>query len=215
MELTHVGRGKVFTIGIAGGIASGKTLIAEQFAHAGAAVVSADALAHEVLEYDEVKRLARERWGDAIFSADGRVDHAALARIVFAPPPDGPRERKYLEQLIHPEVGRLVQKRLEALEQEGTATAIVLDVPLLFESGWGKLCDKIVYVEAPREQRLSRALARGWTQEDFQQREAVQDSLETKREQADLVIDNSGSPQQARAQVDAFCHRLFETTGRD
>jgi dephospho-CoA kinase len=197
-------------IGIVGGIASGKSLIADQFEREGAAVVSADKLAHEVLEFDEVKRAVRERWGDGVFAADGEVDRAAMAKIVFAPPPDGPRERETLERLIHPEVGRLVQKRLEALQQDGAVTPIVLDVPLLVESGWNRQCDRIVYVDAPREQRLSRARARGWSEQDFDGREAAQHTLEAKRNEADLVIDNSGSPDEARAGVTQFCRRLTE-----
>jgi dephospho-CoA kinase len=208
-----VDRGKVPIIGIVGGIASGKTLIAQQLAREGAAVVSADALAHEVLAHEEVKRAARKRWGDAIFTAGGQVDRAALAKIVFAPPPDGPRERKYLEQLTHPEIGRLARARLESLGREKTAPAIVLDVPLLFESGWDKFCDKIVYVDAPRDERLSRALARGWTREDFDGREAAQASIETKRAQADVVIDNSASPEAAQAQVQRFWQSLIHPTG--
>ena len=203
-------RGKAPIIGIVGGIASGKSLIAGQFERQGAAVVSADALAHEVLKFDEVKRRARVRWGDAVFSADGEIDRSALAKIVFAPPPDGPRELIHLEQLTHPEIGRLARERLQALGRENAVPAVVLDVPLLFESGWNKFCDKIVYVDAPRETRLWRALGRGWTREEFDRRETAQQSLETKRDQADLVIDNSGSPQLTQAQVDRYLQSLVD-----
>ncbi|MGD9721580.1 MAG: dephospho-CoA kinase [Pirellulales bacterium] len=216
-------RGKLPIVGLVGGIASGKSMIADQFRRAGAAVISADQLAHEVLRYDEVKRAARERWGDGIFGPDGEVDRSALAKIVFAPPPDGPRELTYLEQLIHPDVGRLVQRRLAELQAGGPAalqtgspvTAVVLDVPLLVESGWHEFCDRIVYVDAPLPERLSRALARGWSQQDFERREAAQHSLAQKRAAADLVIDNSGSIESAQSQVAQFCHRLFEQFPRN
>ncbi len=204
--------GKATIIGIVGGIASGKTLIAEQLERQGAIVISADALAHEVLQYEEVKRAVRERWGEEVFGAQGEVNRAALAKVVFAPPPDGPRELKHLEQLIHPEVARLTQQRLEALQRESSAPAIVLDVPLLVESGWSRLCDRIVYVDAPREQRLSRAVARGWSQEDFLRREAAQESLEAKRKGADAVIDNSGSPRQAQAQIEQYWRQIIDET---
>jgi dephospho-CoA kinase len=202
-------RTNVPLIGIVGGIASGKTFIAEQFRARGAEVVSADQLAHEVLRFDEVKRAARNRWGDAIFGPDGEVNRAALAKIVFAPPPDGPQELKVLEQLTHPKIGQLVRQEVSELSQQKRATAIVLDVPLMFESGWNKYCDRIVFVDVPRELRMARALARGWTREGFERREAAQESLETKRKLADLVIDNSGSPESAQAQIEHFWHSLL------
>ncbi len=202
-------------IGIVGGIAGGKTLITEQLARLGAAVISADALAHEVLKHDAVKRAARERWGEVIFSADGEIDRAALASIVFASPPDGPRERKYLEQLTHPQISRLALDRVAALQGDTSVPAIVLDVPLLVEAGWNKLCDKIVYVDAPRAARLSRALARGWTQEDFDRREAVQQPPQDKRDLADCVIDNSTTPQSAQAQVERFWRSLGDAPRSD
>ncbi len=81
--------------------------------------------------------------------------------------------------------------------------AVVVDAPLLIEAGWNEFCDKIVYIEAPRDVRLKRALARGWSPEDFDRRETRQESLEVKRELADVVIDNSGSSESTRAQVEA------------
>jgi dephospho-CoA kinase len=202
-------RTNVSLIGIVGGIASGKTFIAEQFRARGAEVVSADRLAHEVLGFDDVKRAARNRWGDAIFGPDGEVNRAALAKIVFAPPPKGPQELKVLEQLTHPKIGQLVRQEVGELSQQNRATAIVLDVPLMFESGSNKYCDRIVFVDAPRELRMARAMARGWTREDFERREAAQESLETKRKLADLVVDNSGSPESAQAQIEHFWHSLL------
>jgi dephospho-CoA kinase len=196
-------------IGIVGGVASGKSLVSEQLQRKGAAVVTADALAHQVLEFDDVKSQLRERWGDAIFSANGAVDRARLAKIVFAPPPDGPRELKALEQVTHPRIGALARQRLQELQEERTAPAIVLDVPLLFESGWNTVCDTIVFVDAPGAIRLERALARGWSAEEFARREAAQRAIDDKRQQADLVIDNSGSRQATQDQIDAHWPTLI------
>jgi dephospho-CoA kinase len=195
-------------IGLTGGVASGKSLVGEQLRRKGAAVISADKLAHEVLKYDEVKGAARRRWGDEIFNAQGQIDRVALAKIVFGPPPDGPRELKVLEQLTHPEVGRLAREQIEQLNRERSFAAIVLDVPLLFEAGWNKFCDKVVFVDAPRETRLKRALVRGWSEDDFARREACQESLETKRGLADVVIDNSGSVESTQAQIEHFWQSL-------
>ena len=205
---------KIPLIGIAGGIASGKSFVSEHLKRQGATVVSADEAAHEVLKLEEVKHEARKRWGDAIFAADGQIDRQALGRIVFAPPPDGPVQRKYLEQLTHPRIGEIIRRKLAELAEQATATAIVLDVPLLFESGWNKICDKIVFVDAPRSVRQSRAIERGWTREEFAGRETTQQSPETKRELADVVIDNSASRESAQAQVERFWQSLVDSSVR-
>jgi dephospho-CoA kinase len=89
-----------------------------------------------------------------------------------------------------------------------TAVA-VLDAPLLLEAGWDELCEKIVFVEAPREARLARARARGWGEEDFAAREGAQESLHRKRARADAIIDNSGSPERTQAQVEQFWASLI------
>jgi dephospho-CoA kinase len=199
---------KIPLIGIAGGIASGKSLVTEHLKQLGAAVVSADAAAHEVLEQDEVKQLARERWHDAIFTADGRIDRTALAQIVFAPPPDGPREREYLEQITHPRIGAIIRREVQNQIDRGAAAAIVLDVPLLFEAGWNEICDTVLFVDAPRELREARAQGRGWTAEEFARRENAQQTPAAKRQQADVVIDNSTTPAAAQEQVERFWRTL-------
>jgi dephospho-CoA kinase len=207
----EMGEGKIPLIGIAGGIASGKSMISDALARRGAAVISADRLAHEVLAFDEVKQALQRRWGERVFAVDGQVDRQAVARVVFAATADGQRELAFLEQLTHPAVGRLAMAEVERLNREKSCAAIVMDVPLLFESGWNRWCDRIVFVDAPREQRLRRALARGWTEEDFSCREARQESLETKKKLADVVIDNSDTRETAQAQVEQVWPDLIST----
>ena len=195
-------------IGITGGVASGKSRVAEQLAALGAGVLDADRAGHEALRLPHVEAAARRRWGDAIFGPNGRIDRAKLARIVFGAEPEAERERKYLEQLTHPEIGGLLKRQAEAFEAAGVRVA-VLDAALLFEAGWDEMCEKTVFVESPREARLARALARGWTEEDFAARECVQESLERKRPRADVIIDNSGSAERTQAQVEQFWASLF------
>jgi dephospho-CoA kinase len=194
-------------IGILGGVASGKSAVAEQFVRLGARVLDADRAGHEALRLPHVEAAARRRWGDAVFGPDGRIDRARLARIVFAAGAEGQRERNYLEQLTHPEITRLLNEQAAAMAA-GTAVA-VLDAALMMEAGWDKLCEKMVFVEAPREARLTRAMARGWSEEDFAAREGAQESLNRKRMRADAIIDNSGSPEQTRAQVEQFWSSLI------
>ena len=194
-------------IGILGGVASGKSSVAREMVRLGAGLLDADRAAHEVLRMPEIEASARGRWGEGVFGPDGRIDRGRLAEIVFAASPEGPSERKYLEKMTHPEVGRLLAREAERLRAAGRVAA-ALDVPLLLEAGWDKLCDRLVFVEAPRGLRLARALARGWSEADFAAREAAQESLDAKRRRAHVVVDNSGSPDATRAQVERFWHAL-------
>ena len=193
-------------IGLLGGIASGKSLVAGLLARRGAAVLDADRAGHEALRLPAVEAAVRNRWGDAVFGPDGRVDRARLARIVFDPTPKGARDRRFLEQWTHPEIQRLVRQRLEALPADTPLT--VLDAALILEAGWGKLCEKLVFVDASRGVRLARARARGWTDEEFAARESAQESLEFKRTRADVIIDNSGPPEDTELQVERLWRSL-------
>ena len=126
----------------------------------------------------------------------------------FLARPSGPVERKHLEELTHPAIGRLLKHRAERLATEG-AEAVVLDAPVLLEAGWGGLCDRLIFVDTPRELRLERVFDRGWNEEDFAAREAVQESLDLKRSRADATIDNSSSAEQTFAQVERFWKSLI------
>ena len=194
-------------IGITGGVASGKSLVAEQLAKLGAGVIDADRTGHEILQLPRVEQAARRRWGEAIFDLDGRIDRARLARIVFASGTESEAERKYLEQLTHPEIASSVWRQAETLQAAGVEI-VVLDAALLVEAAWDQKCEKVLFIEAPREARLARARARGWSEEDFAAREGAQESLNLKRERADLTIDNSGSPEQTQAQIERFWQSL-------
>ena len=194
-------------IGIVGGVASGKSLVARQLSELGVAVLEADRIGHEVLRREGTEAAARSRWGEAVFGPEGRIDRRRLARIVFAPPPDGPREREYLENLTHPEIGRLLRQEISRLAIGGQKL-VVLDAPLLTESGWDRFCNTIIFVDAPRALRLARAKSRGWSEEDFAAREDAQDSLDSKRERADVTIDNSQSVESTKAQIERWRHSL-------
>ncbi len=187
-------------IGLLGGVASGKSTISRLLAAAGAGVLDADRAGHEALRLPEVEQVARNRWGEAVFGVDGGLDRSQLARIVFAPPPDGPQERRFLEQLTHPEIGRIIRRQAEALAEESCPVA-VLDAPLLLEAGWDRLCSTLVFVDVPRDLRLARALRRGWTSSEFEAREQAQLPVETKRARADLILENAGDMEEARKQV--------------
>lgn len=191
-------------IGIIGGVASGKSLVAKLLAERGAHVLSADEAGHAVLREPEVEQIALDRWGPSIFGPEGHIDRRKLAKLVFAGSPQAAGELAYLEQVTHPRIGARLLTELQSWLNDSNTPAVVLDAAVMFKAGWNKFCNHIVYVEAPRELRVWRARQRGWSQDDFERREAAQESLQEKKQCADLVIDNAGTPAATRAQLDAL-----------
>ncbi len=197
------------TVGILGGVACGKSLVARHFTQLGAGVIDADRLGHESLDEPAVQAALRDRWGERVFGPDGKINRGSVADIVFATTSEGDAERHFLEKLVHPRIAhRLTVVRDRFLTQK--YRVVVLDAPLLIEAGWDRLCSKLVFVDAPRQLRLARAAARGWTERDVVRREAAQVPLEVKRRRADVTIDNSGTPRETQAQVEHFWASLAE-----
>jgi dephospho-CoA kinase len=196
------------TLGLLGGVASGKTLVARKLHELGAVVLDADRVGHEVLRLPEVKEVARKRWGDSIFTPDGEIERKRLAAIVFACTDHGRDELAYLEKLTHPEIGRRLREQLNQLTAQGVQVA-VLDAPVMLKAGWDRFCDQIWFIDAPYEVRLARAQARGWTENEFRARELAQEPVEVKRQLADLVLDNSSDMEYTCRQIERFWHSLI------
>ncbi len=194
-------------IGLLGGIASGKSLVARELEKLGAVIIDADRAGHEVLRYPQVKEAVRKRWGSEIFSPDGEINRKALAAIVFARTDAGRLELEHLETLTHPEIGRRLEAQMDQLRQHDIRAA-VLDAPVMLKAGWDRMCDQIWFVDAPYDVRLARAQARGWTTDEFRSREMAQEPIERKRELADFVLDNSGDIAYTRGQIERLWERL-------
>ncbi|HMO14543.1 MAG TPA: dephospho-CoA kinase [Pirellulaceae bacterium] len=179
-------------VGIIGGIASGKSRLADQFRDWGAVVLDADSIGHELLNRPDIAQAIRERWGDQVFNDAGDVDRKKLAASVFRSPESHEnRELLALESLLHPEIRRRVEEEIgQAIARK--ESVLVIDAPLLIEAGWNEICNEILFVNAPEELRLARARRRGWTDEEFRHRELAQVSLQQKKQAATFVIDNSG-----------------------
>jgi dephospho-CoA kinase len=198
-------------IGVVGGVASGKSLVAKMLGDFGAAKLDADRAGHAVLAEDrEVRDALRRRWGGDVFAVDGTVDRAAIAKRVFGSGDDVATEREFLEDLLHPRIRRRLEAEAWEHEASGKA-AVVLDAPLLLEAGWGPMCDIILMIDASRETRLARARARGWSEAEFEQREAAQWPIVNKRGGADVVIANDGTEDELRNSVRAFWHQYIGT----
>jgi dephospho-CoA kinase len=197
----------MIVVGVVGGVASGKSSVTDALGKLGAAIIHADRIGHEVLKEPAVVESLRERWGERVFGADGLVDRKAAASIVFGPPPEGPRELRFLESLTHPRIDARIHEPIRQLSKDRKAVT-VLDAPVLLEAGWARHCDRILFVEVDRAERLRRAYQRGWSEAEFAAREAAQLSLEEKRKVADEVIDNSASFDHTLAQIQQFWRSL-------
>jgi dephospho-CoA kinase len=186
-------------IGLTGGIGGGKSHVAGLFAELGAHVIDADRLGHEALRQPDLLGEVVNRWGPEVLNAAGAIDRRKLAGRVFA----DPAERAALEGMVFPWIFRRLQEALIRAEADPAVRAVVLDVALLLETGWDRVCDVLVFVDAPHAERLRRVQEkRGWTDADLAAREQAQWPIDKKRARADIVIDNAGDPARTRAQVE-------------
>jgi dephospho-CoA kinase len=190
-------------LGLSGGIGSGKSLVAQFFRELGAEVIDADQLAREVVEpgqpaLEEIKRT----FGDDVLLADGRLNRPALANRIFG----DPSARERLNAITHPRIRKRMAE--EVIKRAGRSGVLILDIPLLYESGRQDQVEKVIVVWVDRATQLARLMLRdGLSQREAQQRIEAQLPLDEKRERADQVIDNSGSPEQTRRQVEAIYRR--------
>jgi len=197
-----------FRVGLTGGIASGKSLVAGLFADLGVPVVDTDAIAREVVAPGEPALAEiRAQFGDAVFDATGELDRRALRHRVFA----DPAERRALERILHP---RIRERTLAAMAAAEGPYLIVV-VPLLVESGFDRLVDRVLVVDCSEAQQLARLRKRD-AESTAQARRmlASQASRERRLAIADDVIDNSGSIAETRAQVTALHRKYLELADR-
>ncbi len=193
-------------VGLTGGIASGKSTVSRLFVEAGVPVICADELAREVVKAGSPGLAEiRRAFGDEVIDPQGELDRAAMARVVF----HQADRRELLESIIHPRVAKEKEKRLTKLQRQGYSLAIV-DVPLLYETGWDRFCNLVIVVTVSRETQEERLRARdGMSREDARARVDAQMPIEEKVERADRVVDNSGSVQHTREQIDSLVKELM------
>ena len=174
-------------IGVTGGIGSGKSLVANILKENGCVVADADENTKVVLHRKEVQQQLVEWWGAKVLDDNGNVDRAFVASIVF----NEENELNRLESLIHPLVRKLQEETFNNAPKD--AIGLVIDAPLLMESGLDTLCDVIIFVDSPFETRLKRVVEhRSWNEEQLRKRGASQIGLDTKRSSADHIIINDG-----------------------
>jgi dephospho-CoA kinase len=191
-----------YRVGLTGGIASGKSAVADAFARRGTPIVDTDAIARDVVEpgrpaLAEVVRA----FGPGVLDADGRLDRRALRTLVFAQP----ELRRRLEAILHPAIRAEMHARADA----AAGPYVVVAIPLLVENGLQAQVDRVLVVDCPPEVQLARLLARdGETPEGARRILAAQASREARLAAADDVIVNDGSLAELDARVDAL-HRTY------
>lgn len=175
-------------IGILGGIGSGKSAAAAEFAKLGCEVIDADKIAHELLDQPEVRQQIVGLFGEGILDSAEKIDRKKLADIVFA---DAQRLAS-LNNIIHPLVLKRAEELIDLYKHRAGVKAIVLDIPLLAEVGWAKRCDKLIFVDCQRQIRIDRVKKMGvFDENQIKIRENFQISLDKKARLADNVVDNN------------------------
>lgn len=190
-------------VGLTGGIASGKSTVSAILRELGAVVIDADALAREVVDRDTSGLAAVvAEFGDGLLTPEGDLDRAAMGALVF----NDESARRRLEAIVHP----LVFERIVDLETHAPAGAVVVhDIPLLAESGRADTFDAVVVVDAPQDVQVDRMVRdRGWAEEDALARIAAQASPHDRRAIATYLIENTGSVDDLRQEVEAVYAEL-------
>nr|WP_208292212.1 dephospho-CoA kinase [Nesterenkonia aurantiaca] len=193
----------MLSVGLTGGIASGKSAVSTRLAEHGAIIIDSDVLAREVLEpgSDGLEEVA-EAFGAGVLTSTGALDREALGQIVFA----DEDARSRLNAIVHPRV-RDARNALRAHAPEGAV--VVEDIPLLVETGQADRFDVVVVVSASAEQRLHRIVRdRNTSPEDAQARIDAQTSEAERAAVADVVLDNSGTLEELHTQVDELYEKL-------
>ena len=194
-------------VGLTGGIGSGKSAVARMFQERGAVIVDTDVIAREVVKPGSpVLERIRAEFGDGAIDASGALDRDAVAKIVFA----DEAKRKRLNELTHPEI---LKRVLSQIGQYAPSAVVVVVVPLLFESGFDRNCQKVVAVSAPEDLRLRRVMDRdGATETDARARMRSQLADGEYERRADLVIRNTGGEADLREEVDSAWDTLVGTS---
>jgi len=174
-------------IGILGGIGSGKSAVAAEFAKLGCKVIDADKIAQELLDRNTVKEEIVGLFGEAVLDSSGRIERKKLAGVVFA---DGDKLAS-LNRIIHPLVLARTQELIEQYNRQNQVKAIVLDMPLLVEVGWAKRCDRLIFVDCEQKIRAERAKKKDFDKNQIKIRENFQISLDNKAGIADNTIENN------------------------
>jgi dephospho-CoA kinase len=186
----------MYAVGLTGGIASGKSTISELFAELGVPVVDTDVISRELLEPGELAyEQVRDHFGDAVLKPDGKIDRGKLREIVFSQHD----AKSWLEKMLHP---LIYQRSLEAMRAHRRADYVLVVVPLLFETNFQSLVDRVLAVDCPAEQQIERLVRRDGISRELAARMLAQQlDNSTRLERAHDRIDNRGDGDNLAADV--------------
>lgn len=192
-------------VGLTGGISSGKSTVSSYLKQLKIPVIDADEVARKVVEPNsQGAREIRKTFGSDVFEEDGSLNRQKLGALIFS----NAENRQKLDDLLQPLIKIMILDEIEEYRQKGE-TMIVLDLPLLFEKHYEKLCEEIIVVYVPRELQLERLMKRNqYTKQEALYRIDSQLSIEEKRKRATVLLDNQGTVQQLYQQVEQW---LVET----
>ena len=193
-------------VGLTGGIASGKSTVAEMFAGLGAKLLDADEIARKViLPGQPAWTKLQQTFGEYFFHADGKVKRSRLRTVIFS----DPEKRKQLNDIVHPEVMKEIEKRSKQLSISDQDGVLLVDVPLLLEVGMANRFDKVIVVYVSESVQIRRLRQRdGTSTQEAKHALSAQMPLSDKVGQADYVIDNSGTLEETRVQVENVWQEL-------
>jgi len=188
-------------VGLTGGFGVGKSSVAQRFKNMGAEVIDADDVAHAALKkgspvFDAVIELFEE----ALHPGGKKMDREKLAEIVFA----DPKKRKELEAVIHPYVYQKIKEKIDGSESR----VILVEVPLLFEAGFEKLCDKVLVVTCNSAIKMKRLVSKRFPEHEVRARERAQMPEALKMQKADFLIDNSKSIYQTQREIERYWYKF-------
>ena len=194
----------MIVIGVAGGIASGKSTAARVFEGLGARVLDADAIGHDLLRTDRMRDAIQATFGDTVLTAGGDVDRRALGRLVFG----DEQARHRLNCLVRPAIRAEIRRRIAGMRGEGYDGVVVVDAPLLVDTGPTDLADRVILVTAPASTRKERIILRGLTGGEAEARIAAQEPDAKQARWADFILENNGTRDELIEKAEALWKRI-------
>ncbi len=190
-------------VGLTGNFGMGKSTVAEIFRSLGAYVINTDKIVEELLNENSVINEIKRLFGQEIVS-EGKLNKKYIAQIVF----DNPLMRIYLENILHPKVFEKIDEIIKNIPEKGEPKIVVIEAPVIFERGYQNRFDIIITVYTPEEIAIKRLQKKGILKDEAIKRLRAQFPIEMKKSKADYIIDNSGSLEKTKAQVEEIFQKL-------